>query len=210
MFVKKRFPLALAVCLFACTFAVSAAAQDFSRARQVSQTYTPDGASRLEDDVVLVSEAAPVLPEATRPTLPSPVTKSPILTPRLLQFNHLLMNAIEDRLGAPYVYGSSGPNVFDCSGFVWSAFQSAGVNFDRVSARNLWNEFAPASEEEKTQFGTLVFFNNLKHVGIVADSGGFYHASTSHGVQYAPFNDYWKARIVGFRRIPLPTALLAE
>jgi cell wall-associated NlpC family hydrolase len=84
------------------------------------------------------------------------------------------------------------------------------VNFDRVSARDLWNQYAPPREEEKYQFGTLVFFNNLKHVGIVSDANGFYHASSSHGVQYAPFNDYWKARIVGYRRIPLPMPLLAE
>lgn len=207
MSLQKRFPLALAVCLVICSLAMNAAAQsEFSRARQVAPTYTPDGASRLETDVYLVSEAAPASPETAKPDILRPSLDGV----RIFQFNRSLMSAIENRLGAPYVYGATGPNVFDCSGFVWSVFQSAGVQFDRVSARDLWSQFAPPREDDKFKFGTLVFFNNLKHVGIVADANGFYHASSSHGVQYAPFNDYWMSRIVGFRRIPLPASQVTE
>ena len=207
MSVLKKYPLVLAACLLLCTLAASAAAQtEFSRPRQVARTFTPDGQPALENDVFLVSEAAPALPEASKTEITKP-TLSPL---RTLQFNSLLMSAIERRLGSPYVYGATGPNVFDCSGFVWSVFQSAGVNFERVSARSLWNQFAPPSEDEKYKLGTLVFFNNLKHVGIVADANGFYHASSSHGVEYSTFNDYWTSRIVGFRRIPVPTPLVAE
>jgi cell wall-associated NlpC family hydrolase len=74
----------------------------------------------------------------------------------------------------------------------------------------MWTEFAPAREDEKFKFGTLVFFNRLGHVGIVADDKGFYHASRSHGVTYSPFSDYWMDRIDGFRRIPLDTIVAAE
>jgi peptidoglycan endopeptidase LytE len=207
MSVQKKFPLVLAACLLLSTLAANVAAQtEFSRPRQAARTFTPDGESALETDVFLVSEAAPVLPAAAKSE-----TAKPAQTPaRLLQFNNLMMSAIEQRLGSPYVYGATGPYVFDCSGFVWSVFQSAGVSFDRVSARDLWNQFAPPREDEKYKLGTLVFFNNLKHVGIVADANGFYHASSSHGVQYAPFNDYWTSRIVGFRRVPVATPLAAE
>lgn len=205
--VVKKFPLVLAACLALCLLAAGAHAQnDFARARQVTQTATPDGAARLETDVFLVSEAAPAIIEASKPDL----SKITLGTPRLFQFNQMLMTAIEKRLGSPYVYGSSGPNVFDCSGFVWSVFQSAGVQFDRVTARTLWAQNAQPREDEKYKFGTLVFFNNLKHMGIVADANGFYHASSSRGVQYSRFNDYWMSRIVGFRRIPLPAPMLAE
>jgi hypothetical protein len=202
----KKFPLALAVCLALCTLAASASAQsDSLRPRQVISNALPDGSPRLETDVFLVSEAAPVVPDVAKPEIVAPNYNGA----RLFQFNRQLLNAIEDRLGAPYVYGAAGPNVFDCSGFVWSVFQSAGVQFQRVSARSMWDEFLPVREEEQRQFGTLVFFNNLKHVGIVADANGFYQASSSHGVQYTPFNDYWTSRIVGYRRIPLPTSLAA-
>jgi cell wall-associated NlpC family hydrolase len=93
---------------------------------------------------------------------------------------------------------------------VWSVFQSAGVNFERGSARGFWTSFHPVSEDEKYKFGTLVFFNNLKHVGIVADAHGFYHASTSQGVTYSPFNEYWSSRITGFRRVPQTALMLAD
>jgi cell wall-associated NlpC family hydrolase len=204
----KKFPLVLAACLVLCTLASNAAAQSaLSRPRQVVSNSLPDGSPRLETDVYLVSEAAPVtMPEVAKPEIVAPNANAA----RLFQFNRQLLTAIENRLGAPYVYGASGPNVFDCSGFVWSVFQSAGVQFQRVSARTMWDEFAPVREEEQRQFGTLVFFNNLKHVGIVADANGFYQASSSHGVQYTPFNDYWTSRIVGYRRIPLSTPLVAE
>jgi hypothetical protein len=203
----KKFLLALAVCLALCALAASASAQsDSLRPRQVISNALPDGSPRLETDVFLVSEAAaPVVPDIAKPEIVAPHYNGA----RLFQFNRQLLNAIEDRLGAPYVYGAAGPNVFDCSGFVWSVFQSAGVQFQRVSARSMWDEFMPVREEEQRQFGTLVFFNNLKHVGIVADANGFYQASSSHGVQYTPFNDYWTSRIVGYRRIPLPTSLAA-
>jgi cell wall-associated NlpC family hydrolase len=58
--------------------------------------------------------------------------------------------------------------------------------------------------EEQFKFGTLVFFSGLRHVGVVADEHGFYHASRRHGVIYSEFNEYWLKRIDGFRRVPLP------
>jgi peptidoglycan endopeptidase LytE len=128
----------------------------------------------------------------------------------VMPLNQLLMAAIDTRLGSPYVYGSSGPYTFDCSGFVWSVFQSAGIRFDRGSARYLWSRFAPATNDEERQFGTLVFFNGLSHVGIVVDGNGFYHSSRSYGVIYSPFNKYWASRIDGFRRVPLPLQLQAK
>jgi cell wall-associated NlpC family hydrolase len=204
MSVYKKFPLALAACFAVCLFALPAAAQtEPSRPRQVTQTQQPDGAPRLETDVYLVSEA-----EAHSPAVS--LTKTLPGTPRLFQLNHMLLRAIEDRLGAPYVLGTEGPHRFDCSGFVWSVFQSAGVPFERSSARSFWVQFEPVREGEKYKFGTLVFFNNLRHVGIVADEHGFYHASSSQGVKYSPFNEYWTSRITGFRRVPLPASLLAE
>ena len=126
-----------------------------------------------------------------------------------LRFNQTLMSAIDSRLGSRYVWGAAGPHVFDCSGFVWSSFQAIGVDFGRGSARSYWARFAPAREDEKFKFGTLVFFNNLSHVGIVADANGFYHASRHKGVVYQEWNKYYLSRIDGFRRVPMQTPLLA-
>lgn len=120
-------------------------------------------------------------------------------------FSMRLLGAIQTRLGKPYVYGSSGPNAYDCSGLVWSVFQEAGFSFDRTSARSIWQASEPVDGADRFKLGTLVFFNNLKHIGIVADENGFYEASTSHGVKYSRFDGYWKDKIVGFRRMKIET-----
>lgn len=112
-----------------------------------------------------------------------------------------ILRGIESRFGIPYRYGSSGPNRYDCSGFVWSVFNEAGINFARSSARTLWSMSIPVSGDEQYKFGTLVFLNGLGHIGIVADENGFYHASSSKGITYSPFKGYWEKRVVGFRKL---------
>ncbi|PYS89497.1 MAG: hypothetical protein DMF64_17470 [Acidobacteria bacterium] len=199
--VRKLFPQTLVACFALCLLTLNALAQTDTRPRQVAKGLDADGTSRLESDVYLVSEAPPAAVDLLR---------TPIGAPMLLRFNQTMLSAIDARLGAPYVYGAMGPRAFDCSGFVWSVFHEAGINFERASARSLWAQFDAPKPGEEYKFGTLVFFNNLKHVGIVADEHGFYQASTSHGVVYSPFNDYWSERIVGFRRVPLPAQVLAE
>lgn len=155
-------------------------------------TIAPGGVMRLETDPMIISRATPAAAEPNAAPL----------------FNQMLMSAIDTRLGARYVWGAAGPRVFDCSGFVWSSFKEIGADFTRGSARTYWSRFAPAREDEKYKFGTLVFFNGLSHVGIVADKDGFYHASRRKGVIYTRFDKY-PSRIDGFRRVPMPTPLLA-
>ena len=60
------------------------------------------------------------------------------------------------------------------------------------------------AENEETEFGTLVFFEGLTHVGIVRDGYSFYHASTSQGVVRSFYSGYWGDKVIGFRRVPLP------
>lgn len=215
MTVKSLFPRSLAVCSVLALLTLTATAQtEDTRPRQVTITPTTQSiistntgsAPRLETDAVIISLADLV----TTPSIPSGITSSTAGSSRLAQLEQMLHAAIDTRLGAPYVYGASGPSRFDCSGFVWSVFQSAGVPFERTSARAFWSRFQPASHEDRTRFGTLVFFNNLSHVGIVADEHGFYHASSSRGVTYSTFSGYWSSRIDGFRRIPIEQILMAE
>ncbi len=117
-----------------------------------------------------------------------------------------MMQSIRSKIGIRYRYGSTGPDRYDCSGFVWSVFADAGMNFTRQSASSLWSASEPVAGDERFRFGTLVFMNRLGHVGIVADENGFYHASSSKGITYSPFKGYWEKRIVGFRRL-VPTAV---
>ena len=181
--------------------AISVAAQTETRPRHVNadlpgESTSTSTSTRLENEPYVVSLA----PTAELPTGHSSKTALPAID----HLKQMMLAAIDVRLGTPYRMGASGPHSYDCSGFVWSVFQSAGIDFERSNARTLWERSAPATADERAKFGTLVFFNNRHHVGIVADAYGFYHASTSKGVVYSPFNDYWLERIDGFRRVKLP------
>jgi cell wall-associated NlpC family hydrolase len=173
-----------------------------TRQRNVAQDDESPGAVALADEPVVLSVASPEDVRAAT-TLKSPGVPA-------LEFQQLMLAAIDRRLGARYSWGATGPSAFDCSGFVWSTFQSVGVNFERGSARTLWARFAVATPDEEKKFGTLVFFSGKRHIGIVADAKGFYHASRHHGVVYSLFNRYWLSRIDGFRRVPLQTLTTTE
>lgn len=134
-----------------------------------------------------------------------PTFNPSLLTPPLIFMDgasSALFQAISKRLGVRYRFFGTDDNGYDCSGFVWRVFQDAGASFDRVAARVLWKELPEAVGEETNQFGTLVFFNGLKHVGIVRDAFSFYHASRSQGVVLSTFAGYWGSRITGYRRAP--------
>jgi cell wall-associated NlpC family hydrolase len=201
---KKLFPYALAACFALGMFPVSAAAQS----AQARQQYLTPTLETLDlpipeaDEPVIISLASAEDINRARP-----VAENGGSTP---QFQQLMNAAIEQRLGSPYSWGGTGPSAFDCSGFVWSTFRSVGIDFERGSARTLWSRFAAPAPEEKFKYGTLVFFSNLAHIGIVVDEKGFYHASRRKGVIYSPFNEYWLARIDGFRLVPQPAPLVAD
>lgn len=202
MTLRTWFPSALAASLTLSMLSTAVVAQTGeTRQRQLAPVDSASNRLALSEDPVVLSVASPAdIKEATfgTPTLAAG------------KFQQLMSAAIDQRLGARYSWGATGPAAFDCSGFVWSTFQSVGINFERASARNLWLRFAAATPEEEVKFGTLVFFSNLRHVGIVADANGFYHASRHHGVVYSPFNDYWLSRIDGFRRVPLSALTTAD
>jgi cell wall-associated NlpC family hydrolase len=182
-----------ALCL---TGSVSAQSSE-SDSRQTRTTVESNGSTRLENDM-----SAPLV-EERRPQALVSVPSSPSVPLVTGRFDRLLLTAIESHLGSPYHYTGTGPDAFDCSGFVWRTFQEAGFDFSRGPARSYWATFAAPAKEEQYKFGTLVFFSGLAHVGIVADDKGFFHASRHHGVVYSPFNDYWLSRVDGFRRVPL-------
>jgi cell wall-associated NlpC family hydrolase len=138
-----------------------------------------------------------------RPTVSARPVAAAASSSVLAAFRSKLLTAMSSKLGIPYRYGSEGPNTYDCSGLVWTVFTEAGIPFERSSAARFWKEFPEATEEEKKQFGTLIFFNRLGHVGIVIDENTFYHASSSKGVTFSKLEGYWGKRVVGYRRIPL-------
>lgn len=109
-------------------------------------------------------------------------------------------------LGCRYVYGTEGPNTFDCSGFTSFLYKKYGYTLPRAS-------YSQASvgryiEKEKLKAGDLLFFsnsstNNIGHVGIYVGGGEFIHASTSNRgvVKDSLSSDYYVRHYKTARRI---------
>lgn len=195
------FPRLLVVC-FALFITASVTAQSSEAdSRQTRTSLDLNGSPLLETDM-----SAPPVVDARRARVVGSAARISTTVPEPLlagRFDRNLLSAIQSHLGSPYHYAATGPDSFDCSGFVWRTFQEAGFDFSRGPASSYWATFAAPSREDQYKFGTLVFFSGLAHVGIVADEHGFYHSSRHHGVIYSPFNEYWLSRVDGFRRVPI-------
>ncbi|RPI25375.1 MAG: hypothetical protein EHM61_14555 [Acidobacteria bacterium] len=109
---------------------------------------------------------------------------------------------IEKHLGRPYVWGASGMKSFDCSGFVWRVMTDKGILIKRTTARKFYLCLPPVEEGNKVQFGNIIFFDNLKHCGIVNDSGTFYHAQCKRGTNLSRLNRFWTPKVCGVRKMP--------
>jgi len=120
-----------------------------------------------------------------------------------------MMDEAMQHLGKPYVFGASGPNSFDCSGFVSYVVNRSGWSIGRLGAKGLSNICTPVSPAD-AQPGDLVFFwrtydapdpNAPTHVGIYIGNGMMIHAGSP--VSYASINTtYWQNHFWGFGRLP--------
>ena len=88
-------------------------------------------------------------------------------------------------LGCPYVYGGSGPNSFDCSGFTMYVYKHFGYDFRHGAIAQ--SKLGTYVAKEDLQPGDLVFFleyqtmDEIGHVGIYIGNGEFIHASSGSG-----------------------------
>lgn len=104
-------------------------------------------------------------------------------------------------LGRPYVWGATGLKSFDCSGFIWRVFYDAGAPFKRTTARKLFFSLSATPKDKEWDYGNVVFFDDLRHCGIVNSRGDFYHAESSKGTTLSRFDPYWRRKIYGIRRV---------
>ncbi len=118
------------------------------------------------------------------------------------EFWDQVKSVIERCLGRPYVWGSAGLKSFDCSGFVWRVMFENGILVKRTTARKLYMSLPPVAKGDPFQFGNIVFFDNLKHCGIVNSRTSFYQAQVSKGTNLSKFDAFWQPQICGFRRMP--------
>ena len=94
----------------------------------------------------------------------------------------------------PYIWGSEGPNSFDCSGLVYAAFKSAGLgwpNWDRLNSA-LYAGYTKHVSLNELVPGDLLFYSykgtisSIHHITIYAGNGMMWEAnSKDKGLLYS-------------------------
>ena len=125
-------------------------------------------------------------------------TSSASGVPAISAPNQIVAAAIgfaEQQLGKPYLWGGTGPDAFDCSGLVMTAYRAAGIDIARTSQQQWATETRiPASQ---VQPGDLVFFagsdgtqTSPGHVGLVIGGGKMIEAyATGFPIRVATYTD---------------------
>lgn len=87
-----------------------------------------------------------------------------------------LIEIAKQYIGTPYIYGGTGPNGFDCSGFVQHVYQKIGISLPRTSYTQA-TVGTPVTYEQLMP-GDIVCFgaNSINHVGIYVGDGQFIHS----------------------------------
>ena len=108
-------------------------------------------------------------------------------------------------VGYPYVYGTAGPDTFDCSGFTYYVYAHFGYSLNRSSRDQVNNGVAVSKDQ--LQPGDLVFFSTNgsypTHVGLYIGDGNIVHASTPQdGVKISSLDtSYYVENYFAARRI---------
>ncbi len=112
-----------------------------------------------------------------------------------------LISIASSKIGCPYVWGSKGPNSFDCSGFVYWCLNQAGVGVSYMTSSGWRNpgRFKRVSYNE-LQAGDIIVVSG--HVGICAGGGTVIDASSSNGrVVHRSLGSWWANHFIAGWRI---------
>lgn len=105
-----------------------------------------------------------------------------------------IVEIAQSKIGAPYVYGASGPNAFDCSGFTSWVYAQVGKQIPRTSQAQA-SAGTPVAYNDLQPGDIVSFYGGASHVGIYIGDGKIIDAlnsGTPVGVRtldYMPFNN---------------------
>lgn len=110
----------------------------------------------------------PAVKAVTRPAVRRAVHKAVVHQATASAASRAVAFAL-DQVGKPYVFGGTGPNVFDCSGLVMEAWKHAGVSVPRTSeAQASGLRRVPDSEVRP---GDIIVYYGGSHVGLYIGHG---------------------------------------
>ncbi|MCM3741816.1 LysM peptidoglycan-binding domain-containing protein [Oceanobacillus luteolus] len=114
-----------------------------------------------------------------------------------------LISEARSQIGVPYAWGGTTSKGFDCSGFIYYAYNKAGMNISRLSTQGYFDRSFYVNTPE---VGDLVFFSGtyksgISHMGIYIGNNQFIHAGSSTGVTITSLdNSYWKKHFDSYKR----------
>lgn len=128
--------------------------------------------------------------------LPDPATKG-IDVDQLLAYG-------EQQVGKPYVFGTAGPNTFDCSGLISYMYKRFGIDLPHHAATQA--TYGDPVDKGSIARGDLVFSDwgdgPNSHVGIATDSSHILVAPhTGTDVQVEPLNAGYLSHVTAVRRV---------
>jgi cell wall-associated NlpC family hydrolase len=97
--------------------------------------------------------------------------------PRMTDDQYAVVKFALDQVGEPYVWGSAGPDSWDCSGLMKGAYSQIGIELPHNAAAQ--NGMVASISVDELQPGDFVFYNNLAHVGMYIGNGLIVHAPNS-------------------------------
>lgn len=87
----------------------------------------------------------------------------------------LAVAAARQMIGAPYVWGATGPNSFDCSGLMQYAYGRAGVSLPRTSQEQM-NAGQRVPLDQARPGDLIIYRGDASHVGMYVGGGQVVHA----------------------------------
>lgn len=165
-------------------------AADRLRARQDADAHRTTPTTRTSTSASTGTRrpsTTPSGPSRTSPAAPAPTV--PVgLPPAPSPAAGVAVGEALRQLGRPYVFGTNGPDTFDCSGLTQWAWAKAGVAMPHYTVSQF--RAFPRVALDQLQPGDLVFFNvDLGHMGMYIGNGQLVQAPrTGEVVKITPVN----------------------
>ena len=130
-----------------------------------------------------------------------PVTK-PSVPATSQALGKKLVDITQPLLGTPYVWAGVTTAGFDCSGFIYYAFNKADVKVPRLDTIGFYNRSVFIKDPV---VGDLLFFQNtyrpgISHIGIYLGDNKFIHAGMKEIEIASLDSSYWNLHFMGFKR----------
>ncbi|SDF82361.1 Cell wall-associated hydrolase, NlpC family [Lentzea fradiae] len=156
------------------------ARSDATAAASAAEKHAADVAARkaaMDQQVTAARTKYQTLSAPQKQTLAAPGDKSPVSVPAAAGAAGVALNFALGERGKPYVFGSNGPDSWDCSSLMQAAYRAAGVSIPRVTydqakvGRGVGRgEVAPGD--------LIIYYSGQSHVAMAVDSVRAVHAST--------------------------------